>query len=100
MKKYYFAAIIAGLYIPVITIVAELNKPLKDFIAATFWHHWLGKSVILVGIMVILSLLPIRSKETTVKEDVGFLTLLMGITVLGGLSILGFFTYEYFTHLA
>lgn len=100
MKKYYFAALLALLYIPLITVVAELNKPLKDFIAATFWHHWLGKGVILVGLMVIFSLIFGRTKETTTKQDEKFLMTLMVLTVIGGLSILGFFTYEYFKHLA
>lgn len=37
-----------------LTIAAELNSPLKNWLAATFSHHWIGKGVIGVVVLVVV----------------------------------------------
>ena len=99
MKKYYITSIIILLYIPIITIGAELVKPVKDFLANTFWHHWLGKSVVLIVLYaVIMGLLSFKKTEEDEKSDAKYFNMLMIIGIVGVLSVFGFFVYEYLKH--
>lgn len=98
MKKYFLAAIISLIYIPAVTIVAELVPPLKDFLKNTFWHHWLGKGVILLALFPLLSLAFSKTKDGSAEHEEKYLTALLGLSVLSALSIFFFFTYEYLKH--
>lgn len=93
MKKYFIASIVAILYIPLVTIGAEEYKPLKDSIAKIFWHHWLGKGVILVAVYLI-ALLVLRKVEND-GHDGKWITALGIFAFLGSLTIFGFFVLEY-----
>ena len=99
MKKYFYATFIVFLYIPAVTIGAELVKPLKDFLKATFWHHWLGKSVMLIALYIVAVLLcsRIRSDESE-HAAAQALTWAFVLSLGGARSIFLFFTYEYATH--
>ena len=95
MKKYYIAAIFTILYIPAITVAGELIKPLKDFLKNVFWHHWLGKSVILIAVFIIASLLFGKIKDENVLSDEKYFSWITRLAFLGALAIFVFFTYEY-----
>lgn len=95
MKKFYFATIGTLLYIPIITIAGELYEPLKNFLKNTFWHHWLGKSVILVVLYILLVLIFSGMKENGEEKEGKYLVWIMAIAMLGAFSIFGFFVVEY-----
>lgn len=95
MKKYYIAAIISILYIPLVTILGELFSPLKDFFKKIFWHHWLGKGAVLLMLFLGICLALYRKKEEKIADE-KYLSFLVLFSSVGALSIFAFFVFEYF----
>ena len=95
MKKYALASLIALLYVPIITIGGELFKPLKDGLKNIFWHHWLGKSVVLILLYVILVGIFSRTSSTDARQDERLVSAVTGVAVFSALAVFAFFTYEY-----
>ena len=78
------------------TIYAELNTNFKDFLKAMSGHHWVSKSIISLIFFVLcyyLLMNLVKDNERETKKDV--ITIVI-ITVLGALSILLFYAYEFF----
>lgn len=102
MKKYFIATIVSIIYIPLITIVAELYAPLKDFLKNIFWHHWLGKSAILVILFIAVTLISgafLSKHEEDNNRDSRFLTSVFWLSVFSALAVLLFFVIEYTKHI-
>lgn len=97
MKKFYFASIITILYIPFVTIVGELFEPLKNFFKTYFWHHWLGKGIVLILLYGTLLLIFGKTKET--ESDEKYMSVVLGLSFLSALAIFVFFVVEYGKHL-
>lgn len=95
MKKFYLATIGTLLYIPIITIAGELYEPLKNFLKNTFWHHWLGKSVVLVALYVLLLLIFSNIKENGEEREGRYVSFVIGLAFIGAITIFGFFVVEY-----
>lgn len=96
MKKYYIAAIATFLFIPIITIGAELIPPLKDFLKLYFWHHWLGKGVLLIVLFMLLSLIfKFADKKEMESEHEKYLLWIFILALGGSLAIFIFFVLEY-----
>lgn len=93
MKKYFLATIVASLYIPLVTIAGELNAPFKNFFKNIFWHHWLGKGIVLILLYIVCVLLFSKTKESGKEER--WLSWTAGISVISALSIFIFFVVEY-----
>ncbi len=78
-----------------VTIGAELHAPLKSWLASTFSHHWIGKSILsFAGFLIIgvgLSLLP-----RSFGKLLPLLYVLLWTVLLSSLAIIGFFYYEAF----
>lgn len=99
-SQYIYAfAISAGLAIitvAVLTIVGELYKPLKDWLAETFTHHWIGKGVIsFIGFYIVGYILSFFVSDNRDKVA-GILFGLFWVSLLSALAILGFYFYEAF----
>ena len=92
MKKYYIAAIVSIIYIPLITVSAELFPPLKDFLKNVFWHHWLGKSIILLLLFIATAAIASLFKK---DDDNKYLPLITYLSFISSLAILLFFVVEY-----
>jgi hypothetical protein len=87
--------ITAVIFITIITIAADLYLPLKNWLADTFYHHWIAKGVLSIIIFLIagflLWILPIRADE----EKIGrLLKILSWLLIVGALAIFLFFVYE------
>lgn len=99
-SQYIYAfAISAGLAIitvAVLTIAGELHKPLKNWLADTFYHHWVGKGVIsFIGFYIlgyILSFMVPGNRDKVASILVG----LFWVSLLSALAITGFYLYEAF----
>ena len=86
------STILTIIYITVITVAADLYPPLKEFLANTFSHHWIGKSVTAIVIFVLFKVIVLSLKP---KIKTAFLlNWLTIISVLATLVILAFFTWE------
>ena len=86
------SAIITIIYITVVTIIAELYPSLKVFLANTFSHHWIGKSITAILIFAIFVGLFLIFKPKI--KPTFLLNLLTAVSVLSGFIILAFFTWE------
>lgn len=51
--NFYAGAFTSSLLLALLVIIAELAKPLKDFLASVFTHHWVGKAVLVTLAFVI-----------------------------------------------
>ncbi len=95
LKSFTASAIMAITLIAVLTISAEVYKPLKDLLKEMFIHHWIGKGVlsffgfIIVGFILqsIHAYLP--TKERLVK-------CLTAVTIFCATAIIVFYFYEFF----
>lgn len=96
ISAFAIGAVIAIIFVTAAAIGGELYKPLKDWLAGTFSHHWIGKGIISLGIFYTLGL--VLSVVMKIQEGtmIRILYLLFWITVVGILSISGFYVYEAF----
>ncbi|HEY4475672.1 MAG TPA: hypothetical protein VJB92_03050 [Candidatus Paceibacterota bacterium] len=89
------SSIIVIVFITAITIIADLNPALKDWLKNTFSHHWIGKGILSVVIFAVLtflfSILPAKDSDAGLAKK---LSGLFWISVLGTLAIFGFYFYE------
>ena len=92
--NHYLGAAVAAWLLAIMVVVAELFAPFKDFLIATFSHHWIGKAVIVALAFVIGGFL-LGGKNPISKyssEDVAW------YSTLGGLAaILAFYVFEFIT---
>ena len=91
------SSIAVAIFIPIITITAELAAPLKEWLKNTFYHHWVGKSliavIVFVGLSVLISVIPYKASLERLNR---LLFILATLVFLGTLAIFGFFSYETF----
>lgn len=102
MKKYFISTIVSIIYIPLITIAGELYAPLKNLLKSIFWHHWLGKSVVLVILFIAVVLISgafLPKHEENNDKDGKFLTWTLYLSTFSALAILVFFVIEYIKHI-
>src|SRR3989344_9524081 len=89
------SASIVIVFITAITIIADLNPALKDWLKNSFSHHWIGKGILSVVIFAVLtflfSILPAKDSDAGLAKK---LSGLFWISVLGTLAIFGFYFYE------
>ena len=92
---YLTATTVAILINMVLTVVKELNAPVKSWLAATFGHHWTGHGVILFVTWVILVAIFYAAFKRR-NPDYYKLTLgILGSTALSILVIVAFYTMHY-----
>ena len=58
------ATIATSLMLAVLIVVAEEVPALKDWLKATFYHHWLGKGALAISLFIVTSLV-----LTLIKRD-------------------------------
>lgn len=89
------ATTVTIVFIALITVIAELALPLKDWLKNTFSHHWIGKS--LLSLLVFAGAW-LASYLTQSSSDLANLIrrvrLLSILSILMTLLIFGFFIYE------
>lgn len=88
------AASLSMIFVVVITIVAELNKPIKDFLQAMTGHHWVSKGVLAVLIFC-LSYFAIRPLYKNDEFSMKDLIEILAVTIVGGILLLGFFVWHF-----
>ena len=56
VRSVAIAAAVTSLMLAVLVVSAEEIPALKDWLKATFSHHWLGKGALAVGLFAVVSL--------------------------------------------
>ena len=91
------SAAVTALFVTVLTIVAELNPALKDWLKNLSGHHWTSKSWLSLGLYVVSFALCYAIKHNVDARKVGMsLNLAIWSAVLGIIAILLFFTAHNF----
>jgi len=91
--------IAAVVFVAIATIVGELYAPLKNWLAETFSHHWIGKGVLSLAIFAgvsFLSLLILGEEDP--NEESAVVWVLFWAMLVGTLAITGFYVYEWMIH--
>ncbi len=86
--NYFLSITVVSWLLALMVISAELFSPFKDFLKATFSHHWIGKIVISIVVFLLLGfLLKFKvSEKTAYYSSIGSLLL-----------IFAFFVFEFLT---
>ncbi len=91
------AAAVTVLFVTVITVVADLQPPLKDWLKNTFSHHWVGKGIIasalFVVLTVVLSLFPMPVDGAKIRKGAWSV---FWSALAGTVFLFSFFLYETF----
>lgn len=92
-----YAAIVTIVFVTVITVLAELSAPLKDWLKNFSGHHWTSKSifsVLLYAIVTVVLYLALRKyRDGHIRNALVFLLV---FTALGTAVITLFFTGHHF----
>lgn len=94
-----YGAIATVLFVTAITIWGELHAPIKNWLAITFSHHWLGKSILSVAVFFVIAIIifMFRRKSGEYGDSTDRLvSSLTKVVVLCTAVFLVFYLYEYF----
>lgn len=72
VRSVAIAAAVAGLMLAVLIVAAEEIPALKDWLKATFYHHWLGKGALTLGVFAVLSVALSKQRSSTPLSTVIF----------------------------
>jgi len=94
LTSMYLAVIIASLLIVILTVGGELLPVLKTTLKNVFWHHWIGKSIVITAVFLIINFAFRKIKIWDIKR---WTILLVAIWLFGNIIIFGFFVWHYLT---
>jgi len=64
--NFYLGAAASAWLLTVLVVIAELVEPFKNFLKATFSHHWIGKAVMITFAFLVFGFL-LRNKKSIGK---------------------------------
>ena len=67
--NFYLGAAASALLLAILVIIAELIVPFKDWLKATFGHHWIGKAVIITLAFLAIGFLTKNKKSLANLSD-------------------------------
>ncbi len=81
-----------------LTVLAELSQPVKDLLTQTFFHHWVGKSVLAVLVWLGVGTLTWAIfARTDVRQAAQTVRVLVSVAILGALVLVLFLVWEALT---
>ena len=90
--NFHFGAAASSWLLALLVITAELAPPFKDFLKATFGHHWIGKTLIVAIVFFLTGILLANKNSIGKYKD----EQLSWYSVLGSLAvILLFYIFEF-----
>lgn len=97
VQSVLLSAIVVCVFVPAITIAAELEPALKAWLKDTFFHHWVGKGILSIIIFACVSALLSFLPRKVEAENVSRLLLILSLSALASVTaICGFFVWEFF----
>ncbi len=96
INSFAVSAVVAIIFVVFAIIFGELYSPFKDWLKETFNHHWIGKGVIAIVIFYALGFLGYFSAKDSETTLITMLKIVFWVTLIGILTITGFFLYETF----
>lgn len=99
LASFTIAAITAVVLITLMTIFAELAPEFKDWLKASFSHHWIGKGVVAGIVFFVLGfILHMSQVELGERKLAKHIKALSTTTVVSFFVLLLFFVYETISH--
>lgn len=90
-------AIAAIIFVAAITVYADLQLSIKDWLKDSFTHHWIGKGILAGALFFAVSFLVfLFPKNWDEKTTYKLLWALIWFSIFGTLAIFSFFIYESF----
>lgn len=94
------ATALCALFVTAITIIAEYQAPLKEWLKVTFTHHWIGKSVLAVVVWAVATILitlgtRLLREQKTDQSLINALYMASVICVVSAFSMTIFFILHY-----
>ena len=94
IKSLNYSTVLTICLIVVLTILGELSKSFKTFLASITGHHWVAKSVFsLIFFVIIYFLLSKTVKDGTDSIHQTIYTIIA--VILGGIIIFGFYVWHF-----
>lgn len=91
------SAIITVVFIAIITMAADLAPSLKGWLASTFSHHWIGKSILSLALFFIFSALIFFCPcQKNIEKATRLLSYLFISSIASVIIIFLFFVWEAF----
>ena len=90
-------SIVAVFSIILMTVFAEVNPDFKKWLATSFTHHWIGKSVMSIAVFLVTTIIFTIFNKLFKNKLVLLLWVLIIIASLGVLSLLAFFSLKVLT---
>ncbi len=90
------SATVTILTVTVVTIYSELYTQFKNWLASFTGHHWVTKSYMSLIVFALFYILLFSVKQSVSSQDTRkALVIMQVVTILGFISILGFYVYEF-----
>lgn len=91
VRSVAIAAMVASVMLAVLIVSAEEVPALKDWLKATFYHHWLGKGALAIIVFIVVTIVArLQGKtDTTRLADIIFAEAI--VAALSVAAIAGFF---------
>ncbi len=99
--RWIFGSTIGSIFsivvISVLTIMADLEPKLKDWLKETFAHHWVGKGILALIVFVVVTIAVSAIAKKISEEKIVIAVKVLGIvTILSALVLIAFFLFETF----
>lgn len=91
------SVLFSAVFITAITIIGELNPPIKNWLAETHGHHWVGKGIWTIILFVVVAFTEyLRLKITHTPVSARMVLLAGYAAIIGSVLMTLFFTGHYF----
>ena len=91
VRSVAIAAMVTSVMLAVLIISAEEVPALKDWLKATFYHHWLGKGALAIAVFIVVTIAARLQGKTDASKLAGIIFAEAVIAALSVAAIAGFF---------
>ena len=91
VRSVAIAAMVASVMLAVIIVSAEEIPTLKNWLKATFTHHWLGKGALAIAVFIIVTIVARMQGKTDASKLAGIIFAEAVVAALSCAAIAGYF---------
>ncbi|MDO8576400.1 MAG: hypothetical protein Q7R90_03730 [bacterium] len=91
VRSVAIAAMVTSVMLAVLIVSAEEIPALKDWLKATFYHHWLGKGALAIAVFIIVTIAARLQGNTDASKLAGIIFAEAAVAALSVGAIAGYF---------
>lgn len=91
VRSVAIAAMVTSVMLAVLIVSAEEVPALKDWLKATFTHHWLGKGALAIVVFIVVTIAARLQGKTDASKLAGIILAEAAVAALSVAAIAGFF---------